>query len=200
MCLFQFPLEIKQTLVGLYLVCLVSALALDAAGQVAQIPTEPFSLERGSTRSHPAGGARRSELPPLASLSARQPWDGELDPTFAPVIDSRPGFAYAVETQPDGKLLVGGGFKSFNGFPSSGIVRLNANRSVDSEFSATIRGTVFAIALQPDGKIVIGGTFYSVNGVARSAIARLNSDGSLDTGFNPGNRTRQHCPRFSPTA
>lgn len=114
---------------------------------------------------------------------------GDLDTTFTPVFDSRPGFAYTVVAQPDGKFLVGGGFKSFNGFATAGMVRLNADRSIDTSFSADISGTVFAIALQPDGKIVIGGTFVAVDNVARYSVARLNTDGSLDPTLNMSNPT-----------
>lgn len=91
--------------------------------------------------------------------------------------------------QPDGKILVGGGFISYNGTQRLRIVRINANGSLDATFNpgtGASGGFVSAIALQGDGKIVIGGGFTSYNGVARSKIARLNADGSLDTTFNPG--------------
>jgi uncharacterized delta-60 repeat protein len=88
--------------------------------------------------------------------------------------------------QPDGKILVAGYFRTINGIRHRSIVRLNADYSLDSTFSADINGTILAVALQSDGKIIIGGAFLTVGGVNRSRIARLNADGSLDTTFNPG--------------
>jgi uncharacterized repeat protein (TIGR01451 family)/uncharacterized delta-60 repeat protein len=122
----------------------------------------------------------------LARLNA----DGTIDSTFNP--GSGPDntvFALA-ETFVNGsrKLLIGGGFPNYNTIPSSYLVRLNNDGSLDTTFNTGfgLNGTVFAIALQPDGKVVIGGDFTSVNGTSRNGIARLNSDGSLDLSFDPG--------------
>ena len=40
-----------------------------------------------------------------------------------------------VALQPDGKVLIGGGFTTVNGTNRSGIARLNANGSLDSSFN-----------------------------------------------------------------
>lgn len=114
------------------------------------------------------------------------PTAGELDASLNVSIDSYPGNVRATVVQPDGKILVGGYFRTVNGARQKSLVRLNADLSFDSTFSADVNGTVFAVAVQADGKIVIGGSFLSVGGVSRSRIARLNPNGSLDTTFNPG--------------
>jgi uncharacterized delta-60 repeat protein len=111
---------------------------------------------------------------------------GELDGSLNAVINNAIGNVNSTATQPDGKILIGGYFKTVNGVRSKSLVRLNTNNLIDSTFNTDINGTVLAIALQPDGKIVIGGSFTAVNGIGRNRIARLNSDGSLDTTFNPG--------------
>jgi uncharacterized delta-60 repeat protein len=90
--------------------------------------------------------------------------------------------------QADEKIIIGGGFTSYNGTGRNRLARLNTDGSLDTTF---IPGTgannlVRAIALQSDGKIVIGGDFTSYNGTTRNSIARLNLDGSLDTTFDPG--------------
>ncbi len=117
---------------------------------------------------------------------ANAPTDGELDPSLNVLIDSFPGYVRATVVQPDGKILVGGFFRTVNDVRQKSIARLNADFTLDTTFSADVNGTILAVALQSDGKIVIGGAFTSVGGASRNRIARLNADGSLDTTFNPG--------------
>ncbi len=110
----------------------------------------------------------------------------KLDPLFSPVVDTATGNARAVLLQPDGKVLIAGNFKSFNGVRRNGIVRLNPDHSLDLGFDANIDGLVQSLAQQSDGKIIVGGSFTAVGGVGRNQIARLNSDGSVDETFDPG--------------
>src|SRR6266481_3457632 len=95
-------------------------------------------------------------------------------------------WVWAVALQPDGKLLVGGQFTSFNGVPRNQIARLNVDGSVDTNFSANITAgepTVHSLAPQPDGKVLIGGMFSGVNNATRIRLARVNADGTLDSNF-----------------
>ena len=112
---------------------------------------------------------------------------GALDPSFAPGTGANSD-VFGVALQPDGKLLVVGGFSMFNGVPANFIVRLNSDGSVDPAFDPGTgpSGYPKSIALQPDGKIIIVGDFQDYNGIERELIARLNPDGSLDPSFNPG--------------
>ncbi len=114
------------------------------------------------------------------------PTDGELDPSPNVNIDSSPGNVDATAVQSDGKIIVGGFFRTVNGLRQKSLARLNADYTLDATFSAEINGTVLAIAIQNNGKIVIGGSFTTVGGANRNRIARLNADGSLDTSFDPG--------------
>jgi uncharacterized delta-60 repeat protein len=112
--------------------------------------------------------------------------DGSLDATFAPTGLGLNGLVYAIALQPDGKVLLGGRFTSYNGSTSNRICRLNANGTLDATFAPTGAGLndwVFSLALQPDGKIVVGGDFTSYNGTIQNRICRLNSDGSQDATF-----------------
>ncbi len=110
----------------------------------------------------------------------------EVDPALNPLMDSTAATGRATAIQPDGKILVGGYFRTLNGVRYNHLVRLNADYSVDNTFSATVNGSVFAIALQPDGKIVIGGIFTAVNGTGQNYIARLLPNGGIDTTFDTG--------------
>lgn len=121
--------------------------------------------------------------------------DGSNDSTF----NTGTGFnstVLSIVIQPDGKIIVGGEFTSFNGFTENRIVRLNSDGTKDSSF---ITGTGFspdynglnvkAIVLQPDGKIIAGGSFIDYNGeiVQQRKIIRLNNNGTIDHTFNSGN-------------
>ena len=120
---------------------------------------------------------------------------GDLDPAFNPGTGAN-GTVFATAVQPDGKIIIGGAFTTYNGVSRNNIARLNANGSLDTTFDPgtgvhpspmTGGGSeVIAVALQLDGGVVIGGVFASVNGVARNNIARLNNNGSVDTTFDPG--------------
>jgi uncharacterized delta-60 repeat protein len=110
--------------------------------------------------------------------------DGSLDTSF----DSGEGTDRSVSNivlQPDGKILIGGWFNSYNGVEINHIARLLPNGTLDSSFKSGLdpSGSVSAIALQPDGKILIGGSFTHYNKIKRTYIARLHSDGSLDNSF-----------------
>ena len=98
---------------------------------------------------------------------------GSLDAFFAPYIwpDLE---VHSVALQPDGKVLIGGAFTSYNGTFRFRITRLNTDGSLDVSFNPLdgANNNVNSIALQPDGKILIGGNFTDYNGISRNRIAR----------------------------
>ncbi|HEX9045745.1 MAG TPA: Calx-beta domain-containing protein, partial [Verrucomicrobiae bacterium] len=112
--------------------------------------------------------------------------DGTLDTNFNCGLGAN-NWVRCVAQQPDGKLVVGGDFTTFNGNAHMHIARLNRDGSEDTNFNANINGPiVFAIVAQPDGKLVVGGYFSTVNGVAQQNLIRLNADGSLDSSWDNG--------------
>jgi uncharacterized delta-60 repeat protein len=118
---------------------------------------------------------------------ARLNQNGGIDISFNPGAGAD-NPVYALAVQPDGKVLIGGTFSTFNGVPRNGIARLNSNGTLDAAFNpgTGANGTVRAIAVQSDGKILIGGGFIQVNNQPFQSIARLNPNGSIDTSFDPG--------------
>jgi uncharacterized delta-60 repeat protein len=113
--------------------------------------------------------------------------NGSLDNTFSASIAAFDEGIYAIAVQPDGKVLIGGGFTLVNGIERFGIARLNTNGTVDTSFNpGTGAYGAYAIAVQPDGRVLIAGGFQSVNGTDRRFVARLNANGSLDGSFDPG--------------
>jgi uncharacterized delta-60 repeat protein len=113
--------------------------------------------------------------------------NGFVDTTFDPG-SGADGFVSSIVLQPDGRVLVGGGFTSMDNISRYGIARLNANGSLDTTFDvgAGANGSVHAIALQPNGRVIIAGDFTTFDNVPRQRIARLNANGSLDLSFDPG--------------
>jgi uncharacterized delta-60 repeat protein len=121
----------------------------------------------------------------IAQLNA----DGSLDMSF----DPGTGFptagsseVYDLALQPDGRVVVGGAFFSYNGTPVQHITRLEPNGALDPSFVGFADERVWALRSQPDGKLLVGGQFLQVNGVPRAGLARLLPDGSLDPAFDPG--------------
>lgn len=126
---------------------------------------------------------------------ARLNFDGTLDEDFAPDIL---GWVHSLAVQPDGKILIAG---SFNGFMRNdagvaidrlhGVVRVNADGTMDKEFDLNPDDSVFSVLTQADGKILLGGSFTSLRPrrmgptCSRVGIARVNANGSLDEGFDP---------------
>jgi uncharacterized delta-60 repeat protein len=121
--------------------------------------------------------------------------DGTQDPTFNPADLGYTNGANSAVTasaiQPDGKVVVCGIFNMYGAHSRRGIVRINANGTIDTTFNP---GTgigddlsfVRDVAIQSDGKIIIAGNFTSYNDYPVPQIARLNANGSLDTTFNIG--------------
>jgi uncharacterized delta-60 repeat protein len=131
-----------------------------------------------------ASSLRNLRSQPAPGRAAASSAAGEVDPALNPLMDSTQAVARATAVQPDGKIIVGGYFRTLNGVRYSNIVRLNADYSIDPTFSASVNGGVFSIALQPDGKIVIGGIFTAVGGTGQNYVARLMPNGSVDPTFN----------------
>jgi uncharacterized delta-60 repeat protein len=119
----------------------------------------------------------------IARLNA----DGTLDTSFVvgTGIDSE---VWTIAVQTNGKILLGGGFTTFNSVSANNIVCLNADGSRDTSFAmgTGVNGLVHKIAVQADGKILLGGEFSTYNGSARARLMRLNADASVDASFNPG--------------
>ncbi len=114
----------------------------------------------------------------LARLNA----DGSLDPSF----DRGTQFCqpHSIDILSDDKILACGAFNN-----SNGLVRYNANGTVDTSWTVTDARDVNRSYRTPDSKFIIVGSFTHVAGAARKGIARLNANGTLDSSFAPINIT-----------
>jgi uncharacterized delta-60 repeat protein len=134
---------------------------------------------------------------------------GALDPTFGSggkVLASFSNLsadneASAVALQPDGKIVVAGSVPSAAGDFDFGVVRFNADGSLDSGFGdggmfvipfnlgAGSNDFASAVALQPDDKIVLAGSAASVADGRDFAVTRLTPAGAYDNTFGHGGET-----------
>lgn len=110
--------------------------------------------------------------------------NGSVDATFA----AGTGADQEVETAvalPNGQLLIGGFFTSYNGNAANGLARLNANGAFDATFSTDFQSYSEAINLtvQPDGKILVAGGLYTTANPGGSGLTRLLPNGATDNSF-----------------
>ncbi|VXA95453.1 conserved exported hypothetical protein [Flavobacterium sp. 9R] len=113
--------------------------------------------------------------------------NGAVDTSFV-TGSGASGLIEKVVLQPDGKIIIGGGFTSFNGVSVGKIARLNADGTLDASFITGVGfdDNVSAIGIQTDGKIILGGSFTNYNGNVANRILRINTDGTVDSSFVSG--------------
>ena len=114
--------------------------------------------------------------------------NGSLDTTFNPGTVSVDNLVRVAVAQPDGKVIIGGDFATFNNISRNRIARLNADGTLDTTFDpgTGANASVMALAIQPNGKLLVGGSFTTMNSASLPHIVRLLPNGAVDTNFNPG--------------
>jgi uncharacterized delta-60 repeat protein len=109
--------------------------------------------------------------------------DGSLDASFNPGTGFN-NLVNALVLQPDGKVIVGGKFISYDGSLNKILVRLDDDGSLDNSFvpASTIRSQcdlIDALYVTSDGKILVGASDDN-----EPYIYRIEQNGELDLGFN----------------
>lgn len=124
---------------------------------------------------------------------------GDVDTAFNPNVNND---VEALAVQPDGKVLIGGGFTTVqpNGATSpttrNYFARLNTDGTLDTGFVPAVKGNTLATAVQPDGKIIVGGAVGT--GTAATYLSRLNADGTWDSTFLPNPSSYVYALAFQP--
>lgn len=160
-----------------------SLAVLDAQGQ----PREDFQLVAGPQGPVSAialqpdgrilvGGAFSQYDTQVAPRVVRVLPNGSLDPSFDVGLGPDQ-VVTSLKLQSDGRLLVGGGFTTFNQQPRQRLVRLLPDGALDPLFDPdlSLDSWVETIALAPEGKLLVGGDFLSVSSQPVSRLARLHA-------------------------
>ncbi|WP_198652021.1 IPT/TIG domain-containing protein [Chitinophaga deserti] len=120
--------------------------------------------------------------PRIARLNA----DGTLDASFNPG-SGADLLIYDFYIQPDGKIIVAGGFNRFNGVSANRVVRIMPNGAVDPGFSVGAGpdgNKIDQIGLLPNGAIILTGTFRKFGNLTRNNFIVLNADGTVHPTYN----------------
>ena len=148
-----------------------------------------IGIRRGIARYNVDGGLDNTFIPPNPNIAVynmelqtdgkivivgngarRLNSDGTLDNSLNLSANSQ---VNAVKIQPDGRILVGGGFSLIGGIARNGIARFKATGALDTGFLTFSNRDVWDIQMQTDGKILVGGGFSKINGVSSVRVARL---------------------------
>ncbi|WPP52879.1 T9SS type A sorting domain-containing protein [Catalinimonas niigatensis] len=125
-----------------------------------------------------------------ANNIAKLSLSGKADPIFSEHIGKGPSHeVYSLAEQEDGKILVGGGFREFNGQLKSGIVRLHEDGSLDMNFDrnnflTNLYPNIYAIAIIDNNNIFLGGSINSYNSNIQDLV-KIDSVGAIHTSFQP---------------
>lgn len=124
------------------------------------------------------GGIPRNRV---ARLNA----DGSVDLSFTVGAGTNNAGVTRAFVQPDGKIIFAGRFSSYDSVPRDGVLRLNADGSLDLGFvppTSGVAAEIFDICPAANGKLYIAGYIG-----ASDTVRRLNADGSIDATFNTSN-------------
>jgi uncharacterized delta-60 repeat protein len=142
--------------------------------------------------------------------------DGSVDNSFgssgrkeAFITNGLWNYCYAMELQPDGKILLAGEAETTAGLDFA-LIRLNSDGSYDTTFSEDGKTTqeisaaddgAQSMFLSSDGKILLGGFAVNADDKTEIALMRFSADGNLDGTFgNAGKVLAQMGADYSAVA
>ena len=102
--------------------------------------------------------------------------DGSGDSGFvAPIFAGGDAWIRAIALQPDGGIIVGGGFETVGSAFRKNLARLLPNGAFDILFlQGGTDGRVRTLSQYSPTKVIVGGEFTSINNVTKAGIARLD--------------------------
>lgn len=98
---------------------------------------------------------------------------------------------YSIKVQPDGRILVGGGFYRYNNTAVKAFVRLNTDGTMDNSFLLGASFVdfpnnypiVFDIQLDTNDNIYVAGQFVSYQGVNSGGFVKIRPNGIIENAF-----------------
>ncbi len=117
------------------------------------------------------GGASRSRIALLTTTGTN---DASFNPSTGPN-----GNVVSIVRRPDGRIVLGGGFTTFNGVSRTYLAQLAADGTLDTAFAPAMSASssVHMVALTSTGRIVAGGSFTTIDGLFRPRVVRLGGYG-----------------------
>jgi len=112
-------------------------------------------------------------------IPARGSSQAGLD-SFNPYLNSS---IESLAVQPDGKILISGGFTIVDNYYRTNFARLNPDGRTDTNFVPRIGMYGRRIVVQPDGRILVGG-IYDPLGPEFRGLVRFETNGIVDASFN----------------
>lgn len=96
------------------------------------------------------------------------------------------GAVNAIKQQPDGKILVGGNFSTYDGIQANNLIRLQTNGLIDSQFNVGIgfNAPINEIFYENSNSIIIAGSFTSYNSTVVKSIVKLTNLGLIESNFS----------------
>ncbi|MBC8094172.1 MAG: hypothetical protein H7Y43_00015, partial [Akkermansiaceae bacterium] len=135
------------------------------------------------------GGQFSSYQGVAANRLMRLAADGTRDTNFT--IGTGPnGDVTGLVVQSNDKMVIIGGFTTYNGAAASLVARLNLDGTRDTNFNPNVYNFgANTLAVQSDGKVLLGGLqfFRSDFQISRYGIVRLNTNGLMETSYNTNN-------------
>ncbi len=130
------------------------------------------------------GGLERADLARVSLNS------GVVDAAWNPASTSTGTIAvYALKTDNQGSIFVGGYFTGIGGRQLQGIAKFSTSGTgaADTNWNPDVETSVHAIALDASGNLYVGGDFSLAGGLYRGGLAKLaaTGTGALDTTWNP---------------
>ena len=109
------------------------------------------------------------------------------------------GNVLAIETRPDGKIVIGGDFTTYDNEVSERIIILNPDYTVYRRYplGQGANAVVRAVKSLPNNVVVFGGDFTTFNGVLTNRLAQINPLGNFVASFTNTIMAAGQAPGFS---
>lgn len=119
-------------------------------------------------------------------IARLEKWTGNVDPTFKSGLGFDDNIS-KIWLQSDGKILISGYIRTYDGKPSEPFIRIRTNGARDNSFNCDLNYEVYDLEALTGGNMFVVGTFYQWNGAPCTRyLAKIFSNGYMDYSFGVG--------------